>query len=136
MAAQGFIADVQVLTYAPGGAGTPVDLACYVTEPPADEVDFETIDQPTLCNPQQSMVKVGARTLTMTLLWTDDWAEVIDPLFGTTGTLVWGPAGPDEDAYTYEVSWPATHGLSAAFGESVIVEVSLGVNSRALTPAA
>jgi hypothetical protein len=132
--AQGFISDVQVLTYAPGGTGTPVDLACYVTEPPADEVSFNTVDQPTLCNPQQSMIQVGARTLTMVLLWTDDFAAVIDPLFGTTGTLIWGPAGPDQDSYTYEVSWPATYGLHAAFGESVAVDVQLGVSSRVLTP--
>jgi hypothetical protein len=135
MPALGFISDVQVLTYTPNG-GTEIDLACYVTEPPADEVSFDTVDQPTLCNPQQSSVHVGARTLTMTLLWTDDWATAIDPLFGTVGEMVWGPAGPDQDSYTYEVSWPATYGLAAPFGESVTVEVQLGVNSRVLTPAA
>jgi hypothetical protein len=139
MAATGYISDKQDLTFLPDGGTDPadtVDLACYVTEPPTDAVTFDTVDTPTLCDPQASQVHVGARELTLVLLWTDDWADVIEPLFGTNGTLKWWPATNANPGYAYEVSWPATYGISAPFGESITVEVTLGVSSRVIEPAA
>jgi hypothetical protein len=131
MAAVPIISDVQKVTWTPTGAATtPVDLSCYITEPPADEVSFDTVSVPTLCNPQASQVKTGERTLTLSLLWTDDWATVIEPLFGTSGTLTWLPAGEGKAGYEYQATWPTTYGMSAPFGEAIAVDVQLGVTSR------
>jgi hypothetical protein len=127
------ISDKQTLTWLPASGAAPadeVDLSCYVTEPPADEVGFDTVSTPTLCNPQASQVKVGERTLTLSLLWTDDWATVIEPLFGESGTLTWYPAGETKAGYEYGVTWPSTYGMAAPFGEAIAVEVQLGVSSR------
>jgi hypothetical protein len=129
MAAVLAVSDKQDLTYTPT-AGTAVDLACYVTEPPEDAVDFNTIDTPTLCNPQGSKIQVGARTITLTLAWTDDWNTKIEPLFGTSGTLLWHPVGGRVGGYTYNVTWPSTYGITAPFGEVISVPVTLGVTSR------
>jgi len=133
----GYISDKQDLTYLAEGEIAPaVDLSCYVTEPPTDEVAFDTVETPTLCNPQASQIKVGARTLTLVLLWTDDWATVIEPLFGTTGDLTWWPATDANPGYLYTVTWPATYGIAAPFGESITVDVTLGVNERVPAAAA
>jgi hypothetical protein len=132
------VSDKQGLKFLPADGTAPadeIDLACFVTEPPTDEVSFDTVETPTLCNPQASQIKVGARSLTLSLLWTDEWAEVIEPLFGTSGTLTWRPAGDTKAGYAYEVTWPATYGLAAPFGEAITVEVSLGVNGRSVVAA-
>jgi hypothetical protein len=132
------ISDKQTLTFMPVGGTAPadeVDLSCFVTEPPSDTVSFDTVETPTLCNPQASQVKVGARELTLILLWTDEWAAEIEPLFGTSGTLTWHPAGAAKAGYEYGVTWPATYGLAAPFGEAIAVEVSLGVSSRSVVAA-
>jgi hypothetical protein len=125
----GYISDKQSVEYTPE-AGVLIDLSCYITEPPADEVDFETVETPTLCNPQASKTNVGPRTLTLSLLWTDDWMTAIDPLFGTSGELDWRISSETGPGYTYAVTWPSTHGISAPFGESIVVEVTLGVSDR------
>lgn len=132
------ISDVQTLTFLPKDGTAPadnVDLACWVTEPPTDEVSFDTVETPTLCNPQASQVKVGARSLTLSVLWADGWEDTIEPLFGTSGTLTWHPGGASKAGYAYEVTWPATYGIAAPFGEAIAVEVSLGVGGRTVVPA-
>jgi hypothetical protein len=138
MAVTPIISDIQTLTWLPEGSTAPageVDLSCHVTEPPSDEVAFDTVDTPTLCNPQGSQVKVGARTLTLTLLWSDEWATVMEDLFGQSGTLTWHPGGASRAGYAYEVTWPSTYGISAPFGESITVEVTLGVANRTVVAA-
>jgi hypothetical protein len=128
------LSDVQVVTYTPAG-GSEVDLSCWITEPPTDEVSFDTVETPTLCNPQASVVKVGPRTLTLTLLWADGWDTDIEPLFGTDGLLTWFPAGAAGASYEYNVVWPSTYGIAAPFGEAISVEVQLGVTDRTAVPA-